>query len=803
MPTSFLASSEVSQDLREYFQRPRMIGTGPAPTGRQLITTRDIGLTFLTSSYPDFLIRIAGVYAIRFSLCFTVRISATPFNQGVLCASFQYGCPTNALYTYSRAANSFSADQLPCVTMNLEDSNEMMLKVPFLSTCDYFQIKGDTNLNNFYGHFSLNSLLPVPALTSSGPPQYRLYLHLEDLELLGVTSIVDNTALLNSGLHDSFNSSKRVIRKVSKGIATADKELRKSKVISSTLGFAGKALNMVSKVPVIGSFAGTPAWLATTLAKGAAAFGYSAPAMEEACQLKMDRQTLDPCHIDMPIASTKLSNFQSNKLEISEAMGASTEDQMSFAYILSKPSQIYAGSWSTGTAASSLVYGTKVSPMSFWFRSTGNGNIPAPLSSTVSTNCMYPSNVMNLADHFRYWRGGLTFHIEFSKTQFHAGQVLVTFIPFAESGSPNLINNTVRVPESSGASVQPNQFSMIIDLRSGNKFDFHVPFIFDFPYAGVNDSTGAFSMVVLNPLLASSTQISTSVDFLVRVSAREDFEFAAPVPPSFCTVATNNGDVFLQSGFDTMDNSDIVEAFAPETTMEASANIIGEKFNSLKQLAMIPTWFWQEIANLQIQDYIVPHWSYRPLFSMTTPMSTTASLRLATSHMNKVASMFVFSNGATRYTVQPQGTAPDFSIVAYFKSNPGNTGSASYAGFSNVRNKRLFSNSSTVISSDRTTTFDVPWYSRTQRVNHDFYSSTQFPRNFAGAPSVLDNTSTMGQAHGCVSFRNTSGRTVGLHMAYSAAEDATAVCFIGPSPVILFNSLATVSPNASTLYVEG
>lgn len=802
VPSSFVSPSQVSQDLRDYFMRPRMIRSGTLPNIRGLIASDDISSTALAGWYPDFLVRLSGAYAIRFSACFTVRIATTPFNQGIICSSFQYAARQSAVYNYSRGSNSFSADQVPHVSINFEESNECTLKVPFLSTLEYLPLRGNFPGAFDYGTWTLNNLVSAPALPSSPNPTYKVYLHLEDLELIGVTSLIDNTALLNSGFQTK--DAVKVVRKVAKGVAVADKELRKSKVISSTLGTVGKTLSFVSKIPVVGSFAGTPAWLANTLAKTASAFGYAAPAVEESYQIKLDKQTLDPVHIDVPIPAAKLSNFQSNKLEISEAMGASTEDQMSFKYVLSKPSQIYVGSVTTANTANTVVYGTKISPMSFWFRATGNGNIPMPFSSTLTTNCLYPSNVMNLADHFRYWRGGLTFHIEFSKTQFHSGHLLVTYIPFGETGSVSVINNTIRIPETTGGLTQPNQFSMLLDLRSGSQFDFHVPFIFDTPYASVNDSTGSFSMLVVNPVLATSSEVSTSVDFIVRVSARDDFEFAAPVPPSFCTVTTNIGEAFLQSGYGVLDNEQAYDDFGGDATVEPSANIIGEKFNSLKQLAMIPAWFNASIANLSISEFAIPQWTYRPAFPLAIPMPVGSTAPLACTHAGKVGSMFSFSNGSTRFSVQPQGNIDNFNTVVYYKANPSNTASASFSGFANARNKRQFTNTSTILSSTRTSTIDVPLFSRVQRLDHDHYHGLASVRNYAGVPvTSLVHQQFQGQSVPFLSLRNTSGAQRDVHVAYSAGEDATAVAFIGPAPVILFNSAATVSPNSSSMFIEG
>lgn len=800
--------TSATQDLRDYFSRERTIRSGTFSASAGNIFSDNVVLANFNGWYPGFLTRLTGVFGIRFTLNVTLRCSPTPFAQGISVLSFQYGADASATYTFDRTFFPFSCTQVPHVRLNFEETNEVTLSIPFLYSYDYFPLRDESVDDIPYGVFSLTNITPVPVAPSTAAIPYKVYLSLTDLELIGSTSWVDNTVLLNSGIHNEAASlvtrvkqAHTVAKKTLKGISTADKELRKSKVISSTLGMVGKGLDFVSKVPIIGSFAGTPAWLANSLAGTAAAFGYAAPAIEETIQLKVDRHTLDPAHIDVPIASAKLSPFQSNKLEVSEVLGACDEDAMAFSYVLPKPSQIYLGSMTTGQGANTLLYGTKISPYSFWYRSTGTGNIPAPFSSTATTNALYPSTVMYLADHFRYWRGGLRFHLTFAKTQFHAGQILVTYIPYAEASGAAGISNVARIPESPGGLTQPNQFSMIIDLRSGANFEFDVPFIFPSPYASVNDSTGSLSMVVLNPLVASSTSASSTINFVVEVSAKPDFEFAAVVAPSMCTTNTTVGDAFLQSGIEVMGNSDVSDQLFPTASIEPSASIIGEKFNSLKQLAMVPVWFAVDQTTATIANFTIPNWSYRPRWTLATPMSTTSQAELAASHAGKVASMFVFSNGSTRFTVQPQVPSGDQCGIVYSqRPNSGNLSSGIFSGFANIRNKRLFSNAGFLLSSSGPTVVDVPWYTKVMRVNHDYYNNFYSPRNFAGANTPVTHTTLQGDSLAVVTTRNTSGATRTFHFAYAAGEDATAACFIGPSPVILFNSLATVSPNQSSMF---
>lgn len=819
VPAFVSEPTKLTQDLRDYFSRQRMIRTGTFSASKGNIISDVVSPASLAGWYPNFLQRLTGVYAIRFTLNFTLRASPTPFAQGLSCLSWQYGSDAVGVSSFDRGSFSFSCTQLPHARLNFQDNNEVSISVPFLSCFDYFPLR-EADFENVvfpfvpYGTVFITNITPCPVPPNSTAVVWKLYLHLTDLELIGSTSWVDNTAVLNSGVDEvvkqvsiATGTDRMVkrVKKVAKGLATADKELRKSKVISSTLGVVGKGLDLVSKVPIIGSFAGTPAWLANTLAGTAAAFGYAAPAVEEATQLKLNRYTLDPTHIDVPIASTKLSPFQSNKLEVSEVLGACEEDVMSLAYVLQKPSQLFVGSMTTTQAANTLLYGTKVSLYSFWYRSTGNGNLPLPTSSTLTTNCIYPSTLLYLADHFRYWRGGLKFHLTFAKTQFHAGQVLVTFIPFAESVSvlatPAPVSNTLRIPESAGGLTQPNQFSMIIDLRSGTEFEFVVPFVFPTPYAGVVDSIGSLSMVVLNPLLVGSSQAATSINFVVEVSACDDFEFATVVPPSLSTTVSTVGDTFLESGVEVVSNSEEAADLFPVARLEPSAAVVGEKINSLKQLAMIPTWYLSDQGAVSLFSYFIPNWSYRPAFTMTTPMSTTAQVPLAVTHSGKVASMFVFSNGSTRFTVQPQDpTVGNASIVINHRPNPGNSVTGIYSGLSSQYNKRNYANGATIISSTGTTTVDVPWYTKVMRVNHGAWNAAWFPRNYAGTtviPRASVGATIQGENIAVATIRNVSSSSRVFHFAYAAGEDATAAAYIGPAPVILFNSLSTVDPNST------
>lgn len=795
-PSSFLAVTTATQDLRDYFGRPRIIGTGSISNlGR--FTSGNV-FSDLSAYFPNANVRLAGAYGLRFTLQLTIQVSATPFHQGLLALAWQYGSVVDSSTEYDRTSEPFSITQLPHVRMNLQKETSMTLSVPFLSSLDYLPIRGDFS-GLVYGHFAGSSILATPTLPSTGAPTYKVYMSLHDIELLGATSWTDNSILIQSGLSDQIT---RTVKRLSQ----ADAELRRSKALSSTLSTVGAALNTMGSIPLLSSLTGTPAWLANSLAKTAAAFGYAAPAMEESYQRKLDNRTLDVTHIDVPIAAAKLSPFQSNKLEISEAMGATAEDAMSMSYVLSKPSQLFRGSVSTSQTVTTVVYATKISPMSFWFKApsaivSGQGNVPLPFSSTLTTNAVYPTTLLYLADSFRYWRGSLRFKFTFAKTAFHGGHLLACFIPYNEQAANTGISNVGRIPENFAGAPQTNAYSATFDMRAADEFEFEVPYIADAPFRGVNDSIGTLSLTVLNPVVTTSAEVSATISFIVEVSAGEDFEFSTYVPSSLARINATAGVVELQSGIEFQSGVSASNVALPYA-VEPTATVIGEKFNSLKQLAMIPTFYSVDANNLAVTDVTIPPWNYSPTWTLATPMAANISRSFAFSNCGKVASMYIFSNGSTRYSLLPNAESLNgLSLNILHKANNGNLAGAFYSGVVNPRNKRLYQNSSCLLYSPATQVVDIPFYPTVQRVTHAQCNSDMNPRNIAITGSYNNiNYATYSVPY--ASVRNVSGALTQLVNSYAAGEDATCVAYIGPPPVILFNGLSTTGPNALTQFVE-
>jgi hypothetical protein len=177
---------------------------------------------------------------------------------------------------------------------------------------------------------------------------------------------------------------------------------------------------------------------------------------------------------------------------------------------------------------------------------------------------------------FKYWRGGFNIRISFAKTVFHTGRLQVTYTPSPTISTAADLNNSILA------------YREIIDLQAGNDFNLHIPYLLPVDWLPVDNGTsfsGQLSIIVLNPLRQPLT-CSASVNFLIYVTAADDFEFACP----------NGGATTGQRA------TGIPVVFSPQTGEIISESIgsapklsnstlytgrsMGEKFLSIRQLLL-------------------------------------------------------------------------------------------------------------------------------------------------------------------------------------------------------------------------
>nr|WPR18439.1 MAG: capsid protein [Crogonang virus 89] len=473
-----------------------------------------------------------------------------------------------------------------------------------------------------------------------------VYISLVDMELFGAVPVALSAVVPQSGLSV---------------VSTMNAEAKKTKVVSKTLDTVSKVGHSMSQVagtlgiPGVSAAMGGVSWLADKLAGTAKSFGYSKPVV----QAHPNRVTLitsaDDSNVDIPDASGVVAMFKSNTLDLSPVDGSSI-DEMALPYVLSQYNQVFVGSINTGYTDGTFVYATRCCPTNFWFRTnngTPGGNRSMPISSTLETNCIAPATLCYLGSMFRYFRGGLKFRFTFSKTKFHAGRVIASFVPGTEDFNiPAIGTNIVPLPEVSPLSgVQPFASSAIFDLKDDSVFEFEVPFVSTRPWLSTYGSFGGVSLGILDRLRTSPSTSST-IDFMVEVCAMPDFEFANYAGPTMFPAHgadINDSLVVLQSGLD---------VFAPihDKTDEVVQFTMGEKVTSLKELIQVPTYtgFVSDVTEGKVTN--LPTWAYYPFYSPPVNPVVTGPRPLINTPGNAIGSMYAFLSGGTTYHVYSNGS---------------------------------------------------------------------------------------------------------------------------------------------------
>lgn len=750
--TSVFSVQNTLQDVREYFARPVSITNGAIPLGTRtrFFNTQPVFSAWL-SYWATGQQRLLGAYGIRATLVFTLQVAATPFHQGLVCLSFQYGADPSAIpAVYFRSQQSCTATNLPHVVLDLSSDTMVQLKVPYLAPAEFSRVQ--TNSSDFvYGCLALNNLAVTPAVAGLTAPTYQLYIHMEDVELFGAAPQSTVNVQVNSG------------RKVS----PVAKEFESDAYpYSSALSAGSRVAHFVAKgVPSLAAVGGATAWALGKAADLVRYFGYGKPVVADPVMRVNVIDAVGEWNTDVPTACLTLAPTVTNSTAISTHVGYSDVDEMATAYVRSRWSQLCYFSYDTSVAAGSRIYGCPISPLCMWFVAPATpayNRYPQPFA-TAATNAIQPTSLMFLASSCKYWRGSIKFRFTFAKTKMHAGRVMVAFNP--DTFTPSLtsaLNNPQLVNFASYGALGPDPFphSAVFDLKDGNVFEFTVPYVSPAPYVTFPTTTGTLAFFVVNPLLAPS-MVANSISVLVEVCGGNDFEVA---DPAGIFLPVHNGGTILQSGR--------VVSMAPENINEYTT---GEALMSVKQLISIPhSKYYPGSANLL--ELIVPPWYYQPTPSVLVP-STISALPWSFSYGGNWASCYAFIKGGTDLHLNGDDAllfkitqVPQSSGLYPNTNTPDNRSVANcpqYKGFTNSCHVRL------------------PGYFPTVRAL-SWIANAITGSGVSWSPALTFTSASVSMWTGLQALY--AAQQVGAGIAYiarNAADDAQMAMYMGPPPVWL------------------
>lgn len=304
-------------------------------------------------------------------------------------------------------------------------------------------------------------------------------------------------------------------------------------VFSRALTRISRVATMLGNFPILSSVAGPVAAFTNIAARTAAFFGFAKPPdLSAPTKITMHNRAAW-ANADGPLPLVKLATCIDNEIDQSASYMPNPIDEMDISYVVSNPSMLNAWTWSTTDAVGTLITVIPVHP-----------GLSTKISTGTDTFGTYATTPLGyVASMFKYWAGAMKFRMEAVATSFHAGRLMIAYIPDYDPLSAASLSIT---------DVGDN-YSVLWDITDSSHMEFEVPYLGNTPflqvfldsqdYATIKNAettglqvrdrvrkiqNGAIVVYVLNQLVAPSAA-SASIAVLNWVSGGKDMTFAEPV----------------------------------------------------------------------------------------------------------------------------------------------------------------------------------------------------------------------------------------------------------------------------------
>lgn len=566
-----ISTRELPTAEAEWFERPIQIGGGPMPTSAGTFFTHNFDPATLPTIWTD---KFAGYIGARFTSVYTVVFSTTPFHAGLVRASWEpiFNNP-GAKVDRSSTVLSFT---LPGAMMDLQEQTSVCLSAPWSSNSPYLRLNGFRAFETAPGAFRLTQIVPVSAPAGSEQPSFSVFLHLEDLRLVGPTATSWSGVQPQSGLDTVVSSYKRTqhrIRtsrvanniKAAKGVV---EDLRSSKAISTTLGMGATVASVLSNIPILSTVAAPAGWMLRTMANTAARWGFSKPQSNAPLTRTFHMPDAFDNNATGEDPAPNLGLFHDTALPPMAASGAAVDEQ-AFSYVCSIPGLISRFPVSN-QPAQTLVHAIHVSPSSAYWQANSRVLVPlrerlatmgtTPFPSVFPAPCMVPASLTN------FWVGDMVYHFNFVKTRFHTGRIALVWVASDENSGATQVTNKgpagfLYPPYGSTYSLD----RVIIDLRECSEYTYRIPYTNTDAASPQQGTIGYLLMYVVDPVKAPDT-VSSGVQVVVSASMAE---------PQF---SGYNGLPFAPTG------ASASTLFSPQSGLELSS-VTGEPVETFNTIA--------------------------------------------------------------------------------------------------------------------------------------------------------------------------------------------------------------------------
>lgn len=620
--------SPTQASLIEYLSRPFAVTSGNFISGSFApITILNTPGDFIATATPN----ISGAYGFRATVCYRAEIAAAPQAQGILRLVYEY-MPYNA--ALSKGSYRPISAQLPGAEVNLRDGSAVEIKIPFVSDRDFWPWSNGTyTKNNTAFRVSLFPYAPVAwDTTTVSTPSYVLYRWFEDVELIG-KSTPTVAVTPQAGRNPEADVPK----------------------VSTWFKYGNKIATYAATIPTLTSLALPVSWAFDAAAKIAAHYGWSKPNNGSYMGVvhRSWARGINTC-VDSDIANP-MGYYSNNQVQIMPGFAGSDIDEMALCYLTCKPGLIASCQLRAADARGSVKWVTPVAPSCFVFQSSSTGFAQLSAiglgSTAVSGNKpgYFPSPLAYCASFFERWRGNVIFRFKFNTTKFHAGKLLIGYVPGEDVSDGVTSGGFSQAPN---AALRYDFESVIIDLRTTTEYDFLVPFTYPAAWNDtgmINNNTGVFGVPnigsvfvrIIDPLYGPDN-VMQNVDMLVEVLSDCGLELSQPIKSIMMPLD--------------MSTSQIVVAQAGRDTGGSDACLYasGERVLSVKQIAARPIWYDYPDNNV----YGIEPTANLAYYPQTVFIANAGSYNipaiLADSILNRVGCMYALCRGSIVFRSLPK-----------------------------------------------------------------------------------------------------------------------------------------------------
>jgi hypothetical protein len=633
LPTDFdkivydSSSDLLDQDVKQFLGKPTIIKSGSFSSTDTFSTFSSMNLPLFmfqnSSMYSD---KVKGYLGFRASVVLKLVVNANRFQQGrynisyVAAGGADSVSPKTTKWAFDHVATLVQRTTLPHVELDLCCDTEATIKIPYNNAFNFFPFTSLATVPSVgtFGTAFLYPYVPLSAATGNLTCSFTLYAWFEDVQLV-------SAALPQSG--------RLVFSKKSRKTETeVEQDSMNAGPISSALIKVRDASTLLAKVPLLSSYATGAAWLSDILASSAKVFGWSKPVVLSA-PLRII-QTLAPysANTDGPDMSYPLSLAYNNSVGVANGFSGTDVDEMSFSFLNTIPVWIFTINWTTAQASNTNLLNLHNCPQFNVHTTTVN-------TATVSHFAPY----QYLATMFKFWRGSMVYKLKFVKTEFHSGRLLVSYSP------NNFLDGSTAgdIPDLTSSAFIHRQ---IIDVREANEFTFVIPYISDSPYretySSNEGSTGFFSLLVLDPLIAPAT-VSQSISIIVERCTGPDFEFGVPESQAytyFSGITPQSGALEPFSECSNLNTTIGTSACTDDQALNA-LHCIGERISSVRALLKMPNRL-NTLADPTVSGYLNVTPFGIPTGTIVTTVNTPPPVNADI--YASFASCYVYSRGGVR-----------------------------------------------------------------------------------------------------------------------------------------------------------